>query len=68
MKPTNFATHLTAFLSEYLPIQKNVSKNTIHSYRDTFKLLLKFCQEEKKIPAPKITLEVLSNDLIIDFL
>lgn len=42
MKPTDFSIHLTTFLSDYLPIQKNVSRNTIRSYRDTFKLLLLF--------------------------
>ena len=46
MKPTDFSMHLTAFLSDYLPIQKNVSRNTIKSYRDTFKLLLLFRSEE----------------------
>jgi integrase/recombinase XerD len=43
MQPTNFAKYLTDFLSVYLPTQKNVSKNTIYSYRDTFKLLLHYC-------------------------
>jgi len=47
MKPTDFAKHLTEFLSVYLPSQKNVSKNTIYSYRDTFKLLIRYCQEKK---------------------
>ena len=32
MKPTDFSMLLTAFLSEYLPLQKNVSRNTIMSY------------------------------------
>lgn len=45
MKPTDFAEHLTAFFSTYLTSQKNVSKNTIYSYRDTFKLLPRYCQE-----------------------
>ncbi len=53
MKPTDFAKYLTEFLSDYLPTQKNVSKNTIYSYRDTFKLLIKYCQEIKKNPAKK---------------
>jgi site-specific recombinase XerD len=68
MTPTSFAKYLTEFLSVYLPSQKNVSKNTIHSYRDTFKLLIKFCQERKNISAEKITLNVLSSQLITDFL
>lgn len=68
MKPTNFAKHLTEFLAVYLPSQKNVSKNTIYSYRDTFKLLIKYCQEIKKITVEKITLKDLSSELLIDFL
>lgn len=68
MKPTNFAIHLTGFLSDYLTLQKSVSKNTILSYRDTFKLLIKYCQENEKINAERITIEQLSKDLIIRFL
>lgn len=33
---TDFAKYLTRFLSEYLPHQRNVGKNTIASYRDSF--------------------------------
>ena len=47
MKPTDFAKYLTEFLAVYLPKQKNVSKNTIYSYRDTFKLLINYCQSSK---------------------
>jgi integrase/recombinase XerD len=68
MKPTDFAKHLTEFLSVYLPSQKNVSKNTIHSYRDTFKLLIKYCQETKNIPAERITLDILTSGLLTGFL
>lgn len=68
MKPTDFAKYLTEFLSSYLPDQKNVSKNTIYSYRDTFKLLIVYCQTIKAIPVERITLNVLSSKLIVDFL
>lgn len=68
MKPTDFAKYLTEFLSVYLPSQKNVSKNTIYSYRDAFKLLIKYCQETKRIPAERITLSILSSELITDYL
>jgi integrase/recombinase XerD len=68
MKPTDFAKHLTEFLSVYLPSQKNVSKNTIHSYRDTFKLLIRYCQEKENIPAERITMDILSSKLITNFL
>ena len=68
MKPTNFAKHLTEFLSVYLPTQKNVSKNTICSYRDTFKLLINYSQDIKNISAERITIDLLSKEWIIDFL
>jgi len=68
MKPTDFAKHLTEFLSVYLPLQKNSSKNTIYSYRDTFKLLIRYCQEKQSIPAERITMDILSNKLITSFL
>lgn len=68
MTPTNFAKYLTEFLSVYLPSQKNVSKNTIHSYRDTFKLVINFCKEIKNISSEQITLDTLSSELITDFL
>jgi integrase/recombinase XerD len=68
MKPTDFAKHLTEFLSVYLPSQKNVSKNTIYSYRDTFKLLIRYCQEKESIPAERITMNLLSSKLITSFL
>ena len=68
MKPADFAKHLTEFLSVYLPLQKNVSKNTIHSYRDAFKLLIRYCQETKSMPAERITMDVLSSKLLTDFL
>lgn len=68
MKPTDFAKHLTEFLSVYLASQKNVSKNTLYSYRDTFKLLIKFCWETQNIPAERITMSLLSNELILGFL
>ena len=68
MKPTDFAEYLTEFLAVYLPKQKNVSKNTIYSYRDTFKLLINYCQSIQAIPVERITLHVLSSELIIGFL
>lgn len=68
MKPTDFAKHLTEFLSVYLPLQKNVSKNTIYSYRDTFKLLIRYCQGKEGISVEKITMNILSSKLITSFL
>jgi len=68
MKPTDFAKYLTEFLSIYLPTQKNVSRNTIRSYRDTFKLLIKYYQEVKQIMIERIALNDISRELLLDFL
>ena len=68
MKPTDFATHLTEFFSVYLPRQKNASSNTRASYRDTFKLLLHYCQEDRGIPAEKLNMGMLTHVMIADFL
>jgi site-specific recombinase XerD len=68
MKPTDFAKHLTEYLANYLVSQKNVSRNTILSYRDTFKLLLRYCRQVKKIAVEKITMDLLSTTLVVDFL
>lgn len=68
MKPTDFAKHLTEFLTTYLKGQKNASKNTILSYRDTFKLLLRYCQNMKNLPPERVTMEILSAELITGFL
>jgi len=68
MNPTKFAKYLTDFFTVYLSGQKNVSPNTIYAYRDTFKLLLKYCQEEKSIVIERISMDVLTAELIKDFL
>jgi site-specific recombinase XerD len=68
MKPTNFAKYLTDFFVLYLSKQKNVSHNTIQSYRDTFRLLITYCQAVKGISAEKLTLAHLSSEWLIDFL
>lgn len=68
MKPTNFAFHLTTYLSKYLPGRIGRSRNTIHSYRDTFSLLLRFCSDEKSMMIEKIDIDSLTKELIDEFL
>ncbi len=68
MKPTNFAYHLTGYLSKYLPSRVGLSHNTILSYRDSFALLLRFCSEGKAMTIEKITLGTLQKNLIEEFL
>lgn len=68
MRPTDFAYHLTTYLSKYLPGNAGVSRNTLSSYRDTFSLLLRYCSEKKAMVVEKITLESLQKPLIEQFL
>jgi integrase/recombinase XerD len=47
MKPTDFARHLTTFLTDYLAGQRHVSPHTIQAYRDVFVLFLRFCRDQR---------------------
>ena len=68
MKPTDFAKHLTAYLSSFLPGQRGISANTIKSYGDTFRLLLIYCRDQTGLPPEKMTLQLFNDSLIIGFL
>ncbi len=65
---TDFAWHLTGFLSKYLPGQRNLSANTIASYRDAFKLFLIFCETEKNRKVDRLELADISRELMVEYL
>lgn len=46
----DLARHLTAYLGLHLPGRRNLSTNTIASYSDTFRLLLRYLEESGKRP------------------
>jgi len=68
LKTADFPKLLGNFLSIYLPSQRNFSKNTISSYCDTFKLLLKYFNSAKGISADKIQLKQMNRELFLDFI
>lgn len=68
MKKTDFTKALTSYFSTYLPETCGVCPNTCNSYRDAFKLLLLYFQEEKGVPANSIELRMLNRNLASDFL
>ena len=68
MKKTDFTKALTSYFSTYLPATCGVSPNTCNSYRDAFKLLLLYFQEEKGVPANRIELRMFNRNLVSDFL
>lgn len=68
MKPIDLAVYLRAFLTHYLPVQRNASPNTISGYRYAFVLLLRYCQESCNIPAQRLCLEDIDAPRVLAFL
>lgn len=56
------------YLKIYLPKQRNVSSNTILSYRKALEELLDYVKEREQIPLGSISLEHLTADTIFSFL
>jgi integrase/recombinase XerD len=66
-KASTLALALNGFFTDYLPRQRALSPHTLHSYRDSLKLLLQFVAGEKGDPS-QLTLEQLSVEKITPFL
>lgn len=67
-KSTNFAGLLEAFFTERLMLERQASPHTIASYRDTFRLLLKFAQQRLKKAPSAVSLEDLEASFLGEFL
>lgn len=67
-EPTDFALHLHRFFTEHLTKNRKLSKNTVASYRDCFKLLLVFFKEKREVTPDKLTLSRIDSDTIIAYL
>ena len=67
-KPTDFSKNITNFLGDYLPFQRNFSKNTIYSYRDTIKLFLIYIKDELNYEIERFNMKNFNKELIIGFL
>ena len=68
MKPTDFSYYLSDFLTAYLSGQRNLSSNTIKSYRDTFVFLLEYIQETHQVSPEKVTIAQVDKPMIEGFL
>jgi len=69
MKPScNVATLIERYFTERLMRQRNVSANTIASYRDTFRLLFTFAQARLGKPPSALALDDLDVPFISAFL
>ena len=68
MEPTDFAKALSHYLGVYLPGQRNLSANTVKSYRDTFKLFLRYCEQECQLSIERLCLKRINKVLVLGFL
>ncbi len=64
----SFAESIQNFFVNYLGYEKNVSPNTIRSYRDTFVFFLDFMREHHDLEPDKVKLEHIDRSTILSFL
>lgn len=64
----DFAYYLSKFFQSYLNGIRNVSENTIHSYRDTFTKLLVYYRDNCGIAPEKMSFSVFAREHIENFL
>lgn len=65
---TDFASLVTGFFTDYLPLQREYSHNTILSYRDSFTLFLRFVRHEKGLDLKSFYVKDFTRELVIEFL
>jgi site-specific recombinase XerD len=68
MKTASFADLLHAFFHEWLGQQRNLSHHTVLSYRDTWRLFLRFVSSRKHRPIPAVSLSDLDASMVLGFL
>ena len=68
MKNNEFSYYTSKFFHSYLPGNRNLSSNTILSYRDTFKILLTYMRDCRSIAPDKVTFSDLNHIAIEEFL
>jgi site-specific recombinase XerD len=65
---TPIAPHITAFLREYLAVQRGASQHTCDSYAGSFQLLFDFASKQLKVAPSAIGLEQIDAALVSSFL
>lgn len=68
MKPASFPYLLHSFFHDRLGQQRNLSHHTVMSYRDTWRLLLRFVGERSRKPVASVTLSDLDANAVLAFL
>ena len=65
---TSLFSLLRDYLRSYLPKQRNLSPNTIRSYREALELLLDYIKDKQQVPLCNVTFEMLTARIVSDFL
>ena len=60
-----FLSLLGRFITEYLPVSMNASKNTVSSYKCAFRLLFQYLEEQKGTDISQITFEMLDRKSVV---
>lgn len=60
--------HLSIFLHEHLPQERQASRHTCDAYAYTFQLLIRFASQKFKIKPSSLSLEQLNASLVLEFL
>ena len=68
MRNKDFSYYLSHFLKDYLVVERNCSKHTIRSYKNTFKQLIEYLVNIKNIRLQNINFNTTTRDIIIEFL
>jgi site-specific recombinase XerD len=67
-KSISLASLLHSFFHEWMGKQKNLSRHTVYSYRDTWKLFLRFASERNRHQIADLSLEDLQASEVLAFL
>lgn len=62
------APFVRSFFEDHLVCRRNLSRNTVHSYRDALKLLLGFVAERCRRPATRLLVSDITEEVVIAFL
>jgi site-specific recombinase XerD len=66
--PLFLAPYVRSFFEDHLSCRRNVSRNTVKSYRDGLKLLLQFVSRQRKKSATQLLVADLTEAVVFDFL
>jgi len=67
-KTSDFAMIIHAFFTDWLGRQRELSTHTIRSYRDTWRLFLRFLEEHRSLPIERLALRDITIAHVLEFL